>query len=494
MVSILGYSINEQLYNGSRTLVYRGVRENDHKPVVIKLLKNPYPDFKELLQFRNQYTIAKNLELPGIVQPLTLENEGNGYRLVMADEGYISLESSLDLPLNLGEFLSIALQLIEILQGLYQNRIIHKDIKPANILIHPETKLLKLIDFSIASLLPKEKQSIHNPNVLEGTLAYMSPEQTGRMNRGIDYRTDIYSLGVTFYELLTGKLPFNSDDPMELVHCHIAKQPPSFNSKEIPQVLSDIVMKLMAKNAEERYQSLLGLKHDLEKCLYQWKETEKIEYFEIAQQDVCDRFMIPEKLYGREHEVAQLLAGFDRVTAGNTEMMLVAGFSGIGKTNNYLEVAQKSSSLLVQNLKRAGELVNSFKQVAVDQTNLELREFGVKEYTEGVLLSLAPQLKQSPHKIKVSGDENLKINSYAGSFAQVVTNLLMNSLIHAYPQGEAGKLDFEIFSEDKDIKIIYSDDGCGIPPENLDKIFQPFFTTKRNEGGTGLARISHKLI
>ncbi|MGD1912416.1 MAG: ATP-binding protein, partial [Rivularia sp. (in: cyanobacteria)] len=167
--------------------------------------------------------------------------------------------------------------------------------------------------------------------------------------------------------------------------------------------------------------------------------------------------------------------------------------------NNYLEVAQKSSDLLVENLNRAGELVNSFKQVAVDQTNLELRNFKVKEYIEGILLNLAPQLKQSPHKIKVSGDDNLKINNYAGSLAQVVTNLVMNSLIHAYPQGEEGELHFEILSEAEDIKIIYSDDGCGMAQENLGKIFEPFFTTKRNQGGTGLGLhivynlITHKL-
>ncbi|MEH1778117.1 MAG: AAA family ATPase [Nostoc sp.] len=351
MVSIPGYHLSKELYNGSRTLVYRANRETDPKSVVIKLMKTAYPSFSELVHFRNQFTIAKNLNLPGIIQTYSLEPYQNGYALVMEDFGGVSLKEwgveSGELGLggsveSLMEFLRIAIALCDALDILIHNRIIHKDIKPANILINPETKEVKLIDFSIASLLPRETQIFMSPNVLEGTLGYLSPEQTGRMNRGIDYRTDFYSLGVTFYELLSGQLPFQSHDPMELVHCHIAKLPPSprevksqkskVKSEEIPQVLSDIVMKLMAKNAEDRYQSAFGLKYDLENCLAQLKETGKIESFPIAQRDVCDRFIIPEKLYGREHEVEILLKAFDRVTNNQTELMLVAGFSGIGKT------------------------------------------------------------------------------------------------------------------------------------------------------------------
>jgi predicted ATPase/signal transduction histidine kinase len=336
---ISGYHLVEELYCGSRTLVYRAIRETDQIPVVIKLLNRDYPSFSELLQFRNQYTIANNLHLPGVVEAYTLEFYRNSYALVMEDFGGISLRDyAQKRSLTLVEILEIAIQITDILNALYQHRVIHKDLKPANVLIHPETKQVKLIDFSIASLLPRETQEIQNPNVLEGTLAYISPEQTGRMNRGIDYRTDFYSLGATFYELLTGKLPFECDDPMELVHCHIAKQPPAINSKEIPQVVSDIVMKLMAKNAEQRYQSAWGLKHDLERCLQQCQETGNIETFELGTRDVCDRFLIPEKLYGRETEVQTLLNAFERVANGTSELMLVAGFSGIGKTAAVNEV------------------------------------------------------------------------------------------------------------------------------------------------------------
>ncbi|MGC1244842.1 MAG: AAA family ATPase, partial [Spirulinaceae cyanobacterium] len=337
------YQITEQIYNGNRTMVYRGIFCCSQKPVVIKILRKEYPTFTEIVKFRNQYVITSNIQIEGIVQPIALENYGNGLALVMEDDGSISLSEELESRenkcLSLEEFFPIAIKLTEILEQLYRNRVIHKDIKPANILIHPETKQVKLIDFSISSLLPKEQQEIQNPNILEGTLAYISPEQTGRMNRGIDYRSDFYSLGVTFYELLTGKLPFTSNEVMELVHCHLAKMPAAFGSREqgagssnVPGMVGEIVMKLMAKNAEDRYQSALGLKYDLDKCWQQWRENRKIEAFALGKRDICDRFIIPEKLYGRENEVKALLAAFERVAAGNTEMMLVAGFSGIGKT------------------------------------------------------------------------------------------------------------------------------------------------------------------
>ncbi|MBO3460734.1 trifunctional serine/threonine-protein kinase/ATP-binding protein/sensor histidine kinase [Aetokthonos hydrillicola Thurmond2011] len=330
-----GYEIVEQLYAGNRTIVYRAVEELSQRPVVIKLLQQDYPSFYDLLRFRNQYTIAKNLNLPGVIRPDCLLPYGNGYALVMEDFGGIALSEYIQAhTLKLLDSLAIALQLSEILHDLYQNRVIHKDIKPANILIHPESKQVKLTDFSIASLLPKENGEIKHPNVLEGTLAYIAPEQTGRMNRGIDYRTDFYSLGVTLFELFTGELPFASDDPLELVHNHIAKPAPTVDelNPEIPQAIAQIVAKLMCKNAEERYQSALGLKYDLAVCVEQLQKTGKIESFVIGQRDICDRFTIPEKLYGREAEVQTLLNAFIRVSNGTSELLLVAGFSGIGKT------------------------------------------------------------------------------------------------------------------------------------------------------------------
>ena len=332
---IAGYTIIEQLYLGSRTAVYRAVQTHSSRSVVIKMLRREYPSFGELLQFRNQYTVAKNLPIPGLVPPLGLESLGNSYAIVMEDCGGISLgqyiqQQSLDLP----QVLAIALQIADILHDLHQHRVVHKDIKPANILIHPKSQQVKLIDFSIASLLPKETQEIQSPNILEGTLAYLAPEQTGRMNRGVDYRADFYAFGVTLYELLTGTLPFTANDALELVHCHIAQMPVPIDQvkADIPVILAAIVAKLMAKNAEDRYQSARGLKHDLERCLTQWQTIGEIGAFELGQRDLSDRFLIPEKLYGREAEVQMLLEAFERVATGAAELILVAGFSGIGKT------------------------------------------------------------------------------------------------------------------------------------------------------------------
>ncbi|MGB3298697.1 MAG: AAA family ATPase [Phormidesmis sp.] len=332
---ICGYEIIQLLYAGTRTVVYRAIEVSSQRPVVVKLLQQAYPSFHDLLQFRNQYSIVKNLSLSGIVRFYGIESYGNSYALIMEDFGGVSLAQYVQAhSLSLVQILAIAHQLAEILHSLHQSRIIHKDIKPANILIHPESQQIKLIDFSIASLLPREAQEIQNPNILEGTLAYLAPEQTGRMNRGIDYRADFYAFGVTLYELLTGALPFAAIEPLELVHCHIAKSPLSADcvNSNVPKMIAAIVSKLMAKNAEDRYQSALGCKYDLEQCLIQWKETGAIAPFELGQRDVSDRFLIPEKLYGRQAEVKALLAAFNRVSSGSSELMLVAGFSGMGKT------------------------------------------------------------------------------------------------------------------------------------------------------------------
>ena len=350
---LAGYEILEPLYESTRSLVYRGLRSRDRAPVVIKVLRALHPHFNDLVRFRNQYVITSHLDHPNILKPLALERCGHSYALVMPDEGSMALSAywQPSLP-DLHEFLNVAIQLAEALRYLNQQRIIHKDIKPANLLIHPQTQQIQLIDFSIASLLPKEQQQLNHSRVLEGTPAYISPEQTGWMNRGVDYRSDFYSLGATFFKLLTGELPFRTKDSLELIHCHIAKPPVFPTPSSVPLALQRIILKLMAKNAEERYQSALGLKYDLERCLQQLERSGEMTLFKLGTRDICDRFLIPEKLYGREAEVQTLLDAFDRISSCSistsfskesqetatpaptrcSELVLVAGQSGIGKT------------------------------------------------------------------------------------------------------------------------------------------------------------------
>jgi PAS domain S-box-containing protein len=335
MLSIAGVAAQTLLYESANSLVYRAIREADNQPIILKLLKESYPTPQELVRYRTEYRITQELKEPGVVQVYDLQKYQNSLVMFVEDFGGESLKIWMQQrSFTLEEFLQIAIATTKTLGKIHSANIIHKDINPSNIVYNPETEQLKIIDFGISTQLSRETPILKNPGVLEGTLAYISPEQTGRINRALDYRSDFYSLGVTFYELLTGKLPFETEDALELVHCHIARQPlsPPEIKPEIPLIISKIISKLMAKNAENRYQTALGIKHDLEMCLVQLQETESIEEFELATRDITDRFLIPEKLYGRETEVNNLLAAFERVSTGSAEMMLVAGFSGIGKT------------------------------------------------------------------------------------------------------------------------------------------------------------------
>ncbi|MBD1811367.1 AAA family ATPase [Microcoleus vaginatus DQ-U2] len=329
------YQITEKLHESSNSLVYRGYRQTDNLPVILKMLKESYPSPEKIAWFKREYEITQNINLPGVIDVYSFPNLENQWVIALEDFGGESLNYIIaKKQFTIAEFLHLAIEIVDILGQVHQQHIIHKDINPSNIVLNQQTGKLKLIDFGISTTLSRENQSFLNPNVLEGTLAYLSPEQTGRMNRTIDYRTDFYSLGITFYELLTGQLPFPTNDVLELVHCHIAKQPtaPHEISPEVPPIISTILLKLMAKNAEERYLSAYKIKADLQECLRQWQSKEQIDPFPIDRHEISDRFQIPQKLYGREREISALLAAFERVSQGTSEMMLVSGYCGIGKT------------------------------------------------------------------------------------------------------------------------------------------------------------------
>jgi serine/threonine protein kinase len=349
MSTIPGYHNLAQIYESANSEVYRGKRESDNQAVILKVLKQDYPTPQELTRYKQEYEITRNLNIEGAIKALAIEPYQRTLVIIFEDFGASSLKLLMDERISAGtramplqEFLRLAIQIAQSLGAIHVANIIHKDINPSNIVLNPEIEQLKIIDFGISTVLSHSNPSLSHPNVLEGTLAYLSPEQTGRMNRYLDYRTDFYSLGVTFYELLTGQLPFATTDVLELVHCHMAKPPKSPHevNREIPQAVSDLIMKLMAKTAEERYQSAWGILADLEECRRQLEATGTVEDFPIGFQDISDKFQIPQKLYGREAEVETLMAAFERVAAGTlepnspakVELMLVTGYSGIGKS------------------------------------------------------------------------------------------------------------------------------------------------------------------
>jgi predicted ATPase/signal transduction histidine kinase len=320
------------LRNGDLTL-YRG--SGDGLPPIL-LVTTEDGSASTLDRLEHEYALRVDLDAAWAARPLELSRHRNCLALILeAPEGATVLDRLLGRPLGIIEFLRIATSLAGALRQVHARGLIHKDIKPANILLDVASGSVWLTGFGIASRLTRERPNLEPPDAIAGTLAYMAPEQTGRMNRSVDARSDLYSLGITFYEMLTGRLPFSAADPMEWVHCHIARRPvpPDEWTVEVPGALSAIVMKLLAKTAEERYQTAAGLEADLRRCQAEWESHGRIDAFSRGAHDVSDRLLMPERLYGREREIETLLACFDRVvTHGTRELVLVSGFSGIGKS------------------------------------------------------------------------------------------------------------------------------------------------------------------
>lgn len=335
MIKIAGYHIDEKIYQQKEVVAFKASRISDDIKVILKTTISPFPGLREHSRLNREYLIGKHLAVPGVPIYHEFFREGNRPVLAIEDYGAGTLKAFLQThKVDILVFLKVAIQLADILNQVHRKGVIHLDVKSENILIHPSTLEIKLIDFGISSRLNQEDPKLVNPNLLQGTLSYMSPEQTGRMNRPVDFRSDFYSLGITLFEFITGRLPFEATDPMGMVHNHIAKLPPNPQSfrKDIPEVITHILQKLLQKSSEHRYQTAMGLKFDLEKCLSLLRQTGAISKFELAEKDLTDRFRIPQTLYGREAESKLLVHGFQKAAAGGREVVMVSGYSGIGKS------------------------------------------------------------------------------------------------------------------------------------------------------------------
>ncbi len=343
-LALAGYQITEELLASPRISVYRGVRTSDQCPVTIKLPSQKLPRLSDLMQFRNEFILAQSLKHSGIVRYLSLEPYQNSYVLISKDLGRVYVRSWLQehYPQGLGHFreglekgLQIAIALSQILHYLYEQDIIHNNIHPSSILIHPDTHNICLTDFGLAARVGQVNPATKAPDRLEGEIAYISPESTGYLSRGIDFRSDFYSLGITLFELFTGKHPFSSEDSGELVRSHLSEEPPLLQQycALMPKTVAQIITKLMSKQPEDRYQSATGLLHDLRKCYQQLCKDGVVQDFLLGSQDCCNHFLISEKCYGRDTEIQILLKTFEKVVNGSSDIVLISGLSGVGKTS-----------------------------------------------------------------------------------------------------------------------------------------------------------------
>ena len=433
---IAGYQVDKLLYESADSLIYRTQRHADRFPVILKLLKDDYPPPEKLARFRREYELTRRLQqLAGVIQVSNLDTYQQTLFMVLEDFGGESLANILNnRQLELPEFLRLTNRLAGIVGHIHQQRIIHKDINPSNIIWNPQTDQLKIIDFGISSELSREQPKFQHPNVLEGTLAYMSPEQTGRMNRVVDYRTDLYSLGVTFYHLLTGQPPFQTQDVMELVHCHLAKMPlppceisapGSPAEMQAIRILSDIIMKLLAKNAEHRYQSTYGLRYDLEFVQRHISHlTSHISHIVLAQHDLSDHFQIPQKLYGREHEIQTLLQIFAQVeTTGKSSLLLVTGYAGIGK-----------SALVQEIYKPITKNRGTFIAGKFDQFTRNIPYFAIIQAFQAFVRQV---LTEPEERVAVWKEQFLNV---LGSNGQIVIEMIPDIALIIGPQPEVPKL------------------------------------------------------
>ncbi|MFH1532295.1 MAG: AAA family ATPase, partial [Pseudomonadota bacterium] len=330
-----GFQIQEVIQDSGTTVIYRGIGLDDGRPVLIKGHRKEIPNVDEIARIRHEFQILRNIDIEGAPRARDLVKHQNGFLLVLEDEGGLPLSRLLEEgPLDLRDVLAYGLRLAAVVTRLHARDVIHKQITPDNVFVNSGTGVVELVDFGLASRQPAQVVHPRAAAAIEEDLRYVSPEQTGRVNRDLDYRTDFYSLGATLYHALTGAPPFDSEDPEALVRMVISRRPEPLwaGAGEVPAVVSDIVERLLSKEPEARYQSGRGIQADLERCLRQLLTSGGVQPFQLGAQDVSERFIIPQKLYGRDLEVRTLLDAFERTRTGAVEMLLVAGRAGIGKT------------------------------------------------------------------------------------------------------------------------------------------------------------------
>ncbi len=334
MNEFAGYRISEKISDSGKSLIYRAL-DDGGTSVILKVLRAVKPSPSDIARFRHEFELLKGLNVEEVIGTRDIVRDGDFIGIVLEDFNGQQLKDLIGTPwLTMDRTLAIAVKIARALGEIHHRNIVHRDIKPQNILVNVETGQVKLTDFGISSVISSGESDMYSRSYIEGTLTYMSPEQTGRMNRYVDYRTDLYSFGVTLYEMLTGVPPFISEDPLAIIHAHMARVAPSPRAlnPEVSAVLSDITMKLLEKTAERRYQNAFGLEADLATCLSVYRETGAIPLFTIGLKDISEKFNIPQQLFGRETEVRRLLDAFESAAAGGRRLVMVSGMPGIGKT------------------------------------------------------------------------------------------------------------------------------------------------------------------
>ncbi|MFW5908723.1 MAG: ATP-binding protein, partial [Desulfosalsimonas sp.] len=424
-MEIPGYTISGLIEETQHSAVYRGKKNDTGRPVIIKTIREISPGFSETARIRREYELLRKLDIKGVVRVIETIDTGDSIALVMEDFGGISLKRFSGTPFEIRNFLDFALRLARTLNTLHSHNISHRDIKPGNILYNSGTDELKFTDFGTATELTLAGEQLYNSRLIEGTLAYMAPEQTGRMNCDVDYRTDFYSLGATFYDMLTGNPPFTTGELMDVIHAHIARKPvsPHILRPEVPEVVSNIVMKLLEKGPQERYQSGSGLAADLKKCQRQLEASGLIENFELGKTDFPLKFTIPRELVGREKEFARLSQAFERTFDGSVEAVLVTGEPGIGKSALVYEMDRVVTG-------RHGFFVSG----KYDQLRTHVPYSAIIQAYQGLIKSL---LAESDEKIQ---EYRQKLLSALGSNARVIIDIIPEIALITGPQPEVPEL------------------------------------------------------